>query len=177
MLTITEGLAEIKTLKARIEKKRQGISPYIVRPAQMRDPMEKDGGVAQWIAREVQSIQDMEERIVAIRTAIQRVNLTTKIKIGDDEMTIAEWLTWRREIQGEAARFMRNLQETLARVRQDPRNQGRAIRSDGEAGTNDIIAHIDEAALAKSYDEYMETIGALDGRLSLANATTPIEVE
>ena len=98
-------------------------------------------------------------------------------KIGDDEMTIAEWLTWRREIQGEAARFMRNLQETLARVRQDPRNQGRAIRSDGEAGTNDIIAHIDEAALAKSYDEYMETIGALDGRLSLANATTPIEVE
>lgn len=46
MLTITEGLAEIKTLKARIEKKRQGIGPYIVRPAQMRDPMEKDGGVA-----------------------------------------------------------------------------------------------------------------------------------
>ena len=40
----------------------------------------------------------------------------------------------------------------------------------------DIIAHIDEAQLAKTYDEYMETIGALDGRLSLANATTLIEV-
>lgn len=176
MLTITEGLAEIKTLKARIEKKRQGIGPYIVRPAQMRDPMEKDGGVANWIARELQSIGDMEDRIIRIRLAIQKANLETQLKIGTREFSIAEWLTWRREIQADWAKFQRNLQDTLARVRQDPRNQGRAIRSDGEAGPTDIIAHIDEAQLAKTYDEYMETIGALDGRLSLANATTLIEV-
>jgi hypothetical protein len=176
MLTITEGLAEIKTLKARIEKKRQGIGPYIVRPAQMRDPMEKDGGTVQWIARELQSIKDMEERIVLIRTMIQHVNLATKIRIGSQIKSIAEWLTWRREIQGEGAKFMRDMQATLARVRQNPQYQGRAIRPEGEAGPQDIIAHVDEAELAKSYDEYMETIGALDGRLSLANATTTIEV-
>lgn len=176
MITITEGLSEIKTLKARIEKKRQGIGPYIVRPAQMRDPMEKDGGTAQWISRELQSINDMEARIVAIRTAIQHVNLDKRIKIGKEERTIAEWLTWRREIQGEAAKFMRDMQATLARVRQNPQYSGRAIRPEGEAGPQDIIAHVDEAELAKSYDEYMETIGALDGRLSLANATTTIEV-
>ena len=43
-------------------------------------------------------------------------------------------------------------------------------------GKPGLGVEIDEAQLAKTYDEYMETFGALDGRLSLANATTLIEV-
>lgn len=176
MLTITEGLAEIKTIKARIEKKRQGIGPYLVRPAQMRDPMEKDGGVVQWIARELQAIGDMEQRIIAIRVAIQKVNLEKKLEIAGTTRTIAEWLTWRREVQGEWAKFVRDAQATLARVRQNPQYAGRAMKPEAEAGPQDIIVHVSETDLAKQYDDYMEVMGQLDARLSLTNATTAIEV-
>lgn len=175
-MTITEALAELKTLKARIEKKRAGVLPYLLRPAVMRDPMEKDGGVAQWISRERQGIADMETRYVALRTAIQRKNLESKLKVGDAEKTVADWLTWRREVSQGQVQFLAAIGREIANARKDPRTQGRAIKPEGEATSMDIIAHVNEVELLAESDALVGILGELDGKLSLANATLVIEV-
>ena len=49
-LTITEALAEIKTVEKRIQKKREAILPFVFRQEMLRDPHEKDGGSAVVVA-------------------------------------------------------------------------------------------------------------------------------
>lgn len=43
-LTITEALAEIKTVGKRVEKKREFIKAFLARQDGVKDPLEKDGG-------------------------------------------------------------------------------------------------------------------------------------
>ena len=97
-LTITEALAEIKTINKRLQTKRQNTLQYVARDARVKDPLEREGGSVEFLKRERQSIKDLEQRVVAIRTAIQRSNLETRTTIAGRELSIAEWLTWRREI-------------------------------------------------------------------------------
>ena len=51
-LTITEALAEIKTLAKRIEKKRQNIGQFLVRQEGVRDPLEREGGSVAFVQTE-----------------------------------------------------------------------------------------------------------------------------
>ena len=53
-ITITEALAEIKTVGKRVEKKREFIKSFLARQDGIKDPLEKDGGSYQAIARERQ---------------------------------------------------------------------------------------------------------------------------
>ena len=59
-LTITEALAEIKTIEKRIDKKRQSLQPYIARMDGVKDPLEKSGGSAAFIKAERQAIGDLQ---------------------------------------------------------------------------------------------------------------------
>ena len=51
-ITITEALAEIKTISKRLEKKRESIFNFVGRQDGIRDPLEKDGGSVEFIIRE-----------------------------------------------------------------------------------------------------------------------------
>src|SRR4029077_17206699 len=97
-LTITEALAEIKTIGKRVETKQSQLESYIVRDSRMRDPMEKDGGSAEFIKRERQAITDLQKRVVNLRLAIQQSNMVTKLSLNGTDMTVYEWLIWRREV-------------------------------------------------------------------------------
>lgn len=66
--TITEALAELKTINARLETRRQNVGQYLMRDARLKDPLETDGGSVEYVTRERQAIKDLEERIVQIRT-------------------------------------------------------------------------------------------------------------
>ncbi len=175
-LTITEALAEIKTLNARLAKKRDSLSKYILQPAAMKDPMgSESGGTKGWVAREQQSIRDLETRLVAIRTAILKVNLTEVLTIGGLSNTIQEWLTWRKEVAPGLQRHQEHLLSLITRQREERRKAGAQV---GEAATGmqDIVVNIDEAKLLKDIETVAEVLGTLDGLLSLKNATVTIEV-
>ena len=70
--TITEALAELKTLGKRIEKKRESVAMFLTRQDGLKDPLEKDGGSVEFIKRERQAVKDLEQHHVNIRLAIQR---------------------------------------------------------------------------------------------------------
>lgn len=175
-MTITEALAEIKTITARVEKKRAAVMPYLVRDGRVIDPHEKDGGSVGFVGRERQGIHDLEERLVAIRTAIQRKNLDTSLTLEGETRSLAAWLTWRREVSAGSKTFLSSIASHIQGHRQ--RERGRSFVQPGNELTKpeDIIVAVNEAALSAEIEQMETLLGTLDGKLSLLNATITIDI-
>ena len=116
-ITITEALQEVKTIDARIQKKKEFIFNFLFRQNNQRDPHEKDGGSASLISKERQSINDWLERKISIRNAINVANAENSITIKDQSRTISEWLVWKRDV---APTLKAVLNETAARLQSMP---------------------------------------------------------
>lgn len=178
-IVITEALAEIKTIAKRIEKKRATIGTYLARQEGAKDPLEKDGGTPAFLKREMQAVEDLEERIVALRRAIQRANDATPITIHGATRTISNWLVWRREIAPGRARFLNSVKGGLDNLREQAIRERRNVFS-GEnesAKATDYVINIDEGALIREIENIEDILGTLDGRLSLANATVTLDID
>ena len=177
--TITEALADLKTIGKRIEKKREYITTYLVRQDGVKDPLEKDGGSAEVIRRERQAVNDLETHFIAVRTAIQRANQENVIEIEGVSRTIAEWLTWRKEISTGQKTFVHKVRLAVTQARTQATQKGYTVVQPGQQANNftDLLVHVDEAELAKQAEQIETILGKLDGQLSLKNATILIEVE
>jgi len=179
-MTITEALADIKTSQARILKKRQAVKTYLFRDSRLRDPMESEGGQKEFVRRERQAIYDLEEKIVKIRAAIQKANLNLEVEVDGRKRTLAEWLNWRREISANQKQFLSEMTATLASARQQAIQRGQQVRDSDTSKTDmavgELIVTISERELAESVEEMENVLGQLDGKLSLLNATTTIEI-
>jgi hypothetical protein len=174
-ITITEALAEIKTIGKRITAKRDFINGILWRPEAIRDPHDKDGGSYQLIARERQGITDLENRVVMLRRAIQTANETTTVSINGTSRSIADWLVWRRDVSPGTKSHLGALRQNLANMRDQARKQGVNIAATAEtAQRNDVVVNINEADLAAEIEKLEDTLGQLDGQLSLKNATIVI---
>lgn len=177
-ITITEALAEIKTIGKRLEKKRQFVGMYCVRQEIVHDPLANQGGSEKALVEERQAIADLENRIVKIRMAINTANAGTMVTVGIETRTIAEWITWRRDVVPGRKGFYTALQGTLANVRRDAQQKGLNVVAQVGSQPNDknIVVNLDERALAQEIEALETTLGTLDGLLSLKNATITIEV-
>ncbi len=178
--TITEALAEIKTIGKRVEAKRAFITQYVARHAIVRDPLANQGGSPAAITAELQSIQDLEERAVNIRLAINAANVATLVSVGGVQRSIAGWLTWRRDAAPKIKAFQTLLRNAIAGVRREAQAKGmaivQAVQVTGSNDDKDVVINVDEKALAGEIEAMETTLGTLDGLLSLKNATILIEV-
>lgn len=174
-LTITEALAELKVLAKRIDAKRQFIGQYMMRPEQLKDPHEKDGGTVSAIQRERQAIADLQTNVLSIRRAIQQANDTTSITVGSMTRTIADWLVWRRDIAPGEQAFLKAVANGINQQRSEALKRGQNLAPGDQAKPGDVVVNINEQELAKESEELEATLGTLDGQLSLKNATVTIE--
>lgn len=174
-ITITEALAEIKTIGKRVEKKKEFISRYIGRQDGIRDPLEKDGGSIEALKRERQGIKDLLERLIYLRNGIQRANDTNTVTINGTTRTISEWLTWRRDVAPLERSLLNTLIGRMTDVHKTAKSQGNAVVSAtalvGDLKPTDVIINIDEGELGAQSEALEDTLGQLDGQLSLKNAT------
>ena len=175
-ITITEALAEIPTIEKRIEKKKEFILNYLYRQSSVRDPHEKDGGSPVLIAREKQAITDLQERLIKIRSVIQKANAENTVTIENQTRTIVDWLTWRREIAPKEQNFLRNLMEKINSVRQQAMRQGVSVTDKDTGFSSDYVVNINELDLSEKIESLENILGILDGQLSLKNATIKIEI-
>lgn len=175
MITITEALAECKTIDKRIEKKIQFVVSYLLRQEQMKDPLEKDGGSVAAIKQELQSLHDLAERKVAIRMAIGDANGEAVITSGPHTRSIAEWLVWRREAAPVLQKMWIDLRNRINATRETGARQGIAVGPDATKPT-DIIVNVNEIEMAHQIEALEEILGTLDGQLSLKNATVMVDV-
>ena len=179
-LTITEALAEIKTIGKRIDKKREFVMSYLFRQEGLKDPLDKDGGSVEAIRREMQGISDLEQRVVDLRRGIQRANDRTVVTISEITMTIADWLTWRRDVAPGVQLFHNQLRLRLNSMRDQAKRGGSQVIGamatvQTDAKPQDFLVNIDEAAFARQVERLEEMLGVLDGQLSLKNATVMID--
>lgn len=180
-ITITEALAEVKTIQKRLEKKREFVGQYLARNEQIRDPFERDGGSATVLARELQAIGDLEQRVIAIRLGIQEANQRIVLTVQGVERTLAEWLTWRRELAPNQQTFLGAIRNTLAKLRKDAQAKGMTVGIGagvqvGQDNPQNIIVNLDERKLAEDTERIETILGELDGQLSLKNATEFIDL-
>lgn len=176
-ITITEALAEIKTIDKRLDKKREFIRTYIARPDNIKDPHLKEGGTPALIAAEQQGISDLEERIVSLRKGIQRANDKVEVTIQGKTRTISDWLIWRRDVAPKHQSYLSLISGALSQVRtQAQRNNVALVSSSEEAQKpNDIVVNLSEKKLADDIENMEVILGELDGILSLKNATVMID--
>lgn len=177
-MTITEALAEIKTVNKRIASKREFIGLYLTRSEQMKDPLDKDGGSYSSVAQAFQAIDDLEIRLVSLRRAIAKANDGTEVTIEGVTKSVADWLVWRREIAGAKDHFLFSVASRI--------NQARSVanrpvttwnKPTGETEkTPDIVVNLDEKRLAADREQMQNILGQLDGQLSLINATKQIDI-
>jgi hypothetical protein len=178
-MTITEALAELKTINKRLQTKRQNTMNYVARDIRAKDPLEREGGSVAFLIRERQGIADLEKRIVAIRTAIQHSNLETRASIGGHDMSVAEWLTWRREVSTSSREYLSLLIANIKGLRDKMQKEGRMLvsaQAEASGGPADVVVHLNEKELLEELEVFDVVLGELDGRLSLLNATTTIEL-
>jgi hypothetical protein len=176
-MLITEALAELKTIVKRIEKKKEYVRAFLYRPDGLKDPLEKDGGSAEVVKRELQAIDDLSKRMVAIRVAIQKTNLNTPLTVEDTTMSIAEWLTWRKEISSGEQSFLSQMRHTLLTARNQAQSKGASLVQVGATANSpmDVIVNVSDSQLAKNAERLELILGNLDGQLSLKNATVQVE--
>jgi hypothetical protein len=177
-MTITEGLAETKTLNARMDKKRQAIANNLVRDARLKDPMTDDGGQVEYVRAERQSIDDLGKRLVNIRTSIQFKNQTTFLTVLGETKSVAEWLTWRKEVAPAYKTFLSSIAQAISRARKDPvvTRDNLRVTDKPQGETGEVIVNLNEKELNEQIEHVEHVLGDLDGKLSLINATTVISL-
>lgn len=175
-MTITEALAEMKTLEKRIAKKRQFVADFLWRPERLKDPLDKQGGSVAAVQEARQSIDDLCKRAVDIRLAIQDANESATITVAGVTKSIAEWLVWRREVAPGQQQFINNMRMNINRMREEAQQKGIHVTATEAASLDDVVVNVDEKALAAEAEQIEEVLGALDGQLSLKNATVTIGV-
>jgi len=175
--TITEALAEIATIDKRLVKKPAEMLPYVARAEQLKDPFAKTGGSEKYLAEQRQSFGDLLVRKINLRASIARANSETMIIIGKLEMSVADWLVWKRECYDKQVDMLHGLLTSVQRARQNAQQSGATlVRVAEPTKPTDVIVCLDEQQLIEEIDSVEEMYGRLDGLLSLKNATTTIEV-
>ena len=178
MITITEALAELKLINSKIEKKKQFILTYLGRQEGAKDPLEKSGGSSVAIASEMQSIKDLSERFIRIRSAIASANAANVVEILGVKYSVADWLIWRRSVAPMVQGFEQSIMNGINNIRNRARQQNVNVVKPGEEAKNltDVLIEIDEMELSKRMERTQEILDNLDGKLSLHNATVQIDV-
>lgn len=153
-ITITRALAEMKLLQKRIDNKTRGLMVVGYQQyGKMQDPYNhmEISTFEKQAKEELQSVEDLMNRITLIKMAIDKSNSTTVIKICGKEMTIQEVLVEKK--------FIENKKNLLSKLKSLKERTNR----DFQACTERVNAEIDalRQSLSSSKDSNKETIEAV----------------
>lgn len=176
--TITEALASLHTIDKRLQKKLEFLGMNLMRPENLRDPFDKDGMTqAQAVSRELQSFLDLCDQELKVRSSIRESNNITQVTVNGHTRTVSDWIVWKRETAPRLQRLYGSMVNEIGRFRKEAQSKGRRLTQAGdEVKDQDILVNVSEIDLAKWVEDLEITLGELDGKLSLVNATTTVEV-
>lgn len=204
--TITRALAELKVLRQRHEGKVSELKAIAVKHGnKLRSPYSsyrEEDFKAQSVSS-VQSIEDLQKRIIEIKNAIDASNFTTKVIIGDKEMTVLEALNMKNNIGLKKAylsalkrqmvnarnEFDRALNDNKLRIEKiiqdqtaassvkDPELEKKTVESIESLYKVEFVNVIDlEKKIESLEKEISDFENNVDYALSEANSTTYIEI-
>lgn len=205
--TITRALAEQTMLKDKHQKEVMNLNLIAVKQgAKIRKPNSSydEKSFIDQAKQTYQSVLDIERRILEIKNKIDMSNFTTKIKIGETEMTVQEALNMKRLIDLKKTRLMylKNMKQKaqsdfdagieenrrrIEKMSQDQMSGGAVKAGDAEKEIVESvekiykIEFIDPVSLTEEIENLEKEITEFDNNidyvLSESNSTTYIEVE
>lgn len=175
-MTITEALAEIKLITKKVAKKREVIQGHLTRYEHLADPYAASGGSAQMIKEEIQSVGDLEDKLVRIREAISKANLETQVTVEGETRSIYGWLAWRREVAEESKNSFTRWYSGAANALKAAGERPQVTKEEATGITFlvKLVGNVDLKDLAQKAERVTTMVQRLDGLLSLKNATITI---
>lgn len=167
-MKIIEGMKEIKRLNTKISDLQGKIGLYCA-DYEHEAPTYPDqkGQVQEWL----QSIEDTLKRILELKVAIQRTNLTTQvtIELGGKQVTksIAEWVHRRRDLAKVAQAAYQQLSNRGLR-------DGQVKMSSGEMRDVKVRLYFDPREKDAKVAAYRDEPSIVDGTLEVVNAVTDL---
>lgn len=175
-MKITEAMAEIKLCIRKIETNLEFVQRNLIREDWRRDPFEKDGTTQEaQVKAALQSITDLQERIVELKFKINVSNMSQQLEVGGVSRTVAEWLIWRQNVlplEQRALKMLATLMANMA-IQQPMGKRTFAGAPTSEQPTNFII-NVSDKWLHTRIQKLEEIEQRLDGQLSILNANTEI---
>ncbi len=207
--TITRALAELKLLKSRYEKEVRRLQVMAVKHgSKLRSPYSqyKEEDFISQAKEDYQSVCDLERRIAQIKNSIDASNFTTKVMIGDKEMTVQEALNYKNMTLGLKEMKLSVLQDLKVKAQNEydraitenrmkvdkmstDKNASGSTKSAGEVEKDALefveklyaVSMVDpigiDDEIAKLSEEISEFKHNIDFVLSESNSTTYIEID
>ncbi len=205
--TITRGLAELTMLKDKHQKEVMKLNLIAVKQGtKIRKPNSSydEKSFIEQAKQTYQSVLDIERRILEIKNKIDESNFTTKIKIGEIEMTVSEALNMKRLIEFKRTRlnYLKNMkakaqldfdcgtEENRRRIEKMAQDQAAGGSSKAGEAEKEIVESVERIykmdfidpvditkEIEKLENEITEFDNNIDYVLSESNSTTYIEVE
>lgn len=200
-MTITEGLAELKTLGKRINK---AIYTEYIWSAKKADMTEESNAKYKEIAQaNLSSVEDLIANRNAIKAAIVKSNAITMVKIGSEEMTVAdaierktsieferellrEWkdqyTQTKNNVDAQNRRVQERIDNMLSQIASSQKSdieEAQKVMSETYMANNgwDIFDPLDIKAKIDEYDKRIDEFEKnVDIALSMSNAVTTIEI-
>ena len=176
-MTITEALSEVNLVNKKLEHKKKNALTLLVKADHAPDPYANEGGTAEFLKREFQSIDDLHRRLIKIRSSISKANIENEITLGNRTQSIHDWLTWKREVSKPETSFINNVVNNTKSLLDENSKQPRVYESaDGKKELLKLTPNVDYASFVKKQEELATLFEQLDGKLSLKNATIVVTI-
>lgn len=176
-MTITEALSEVNLVKKKLEHKKKTVGAMVLKPEHVKDPYEAQGGTPKYLNAEFQAIEDLQTRLIKLRGAISQANIDNNITLGEQTMSIHDWLTWKREISKDETSFINQIVSGVNDHMKKAATQP-SVYDDAEGKKKLVvwIPQIDLPSFVKKQERLSDLFENLDGQLSLKNATITIAI-
>lgn len=176
-VTITEALAELKTIDSKISSTEDFLQQYSFRQGSSIDPLADEGGSDKVIPQRMQALKDLLERKVTIRSAVNNKNAETPLEVCGITRTVAEWIIWRREtFKREVMAFQKILGHVQEARRVCIEKSFTFIEGAQPSKVTEVSCFVSEAGLSDKIEQLREIESTLDGKLSMLNATTTVTI-
>lgn len=175
-MNIAHGFSEIRLSEKKISHAEAFITQNLARGASLIDPYaDKGSSQKEEVERSLQSIHDLEERIVDIKLAIARANASTSFTIDMVTRTVAEWIIWRQTSADRQLKLIQDVAATIRRLGNEHTASLRGLALGRDTKPDQMIFFLDEQWVRDQLDRHEEIYEKLDAELSVFNATTELE--
>lgn len=172
-ITVTRALSEIKTLESRIYKSISDFDPFEVAVGEkLKGPHSsmKPEDFAKEVKEEKQSIKDLITRQTMLKDAISKSNYETKVKLGEEELTVMQVLNRKQATLKSYERLKNHLESCLVKAKRafDSAEQERSMSIDKmvtteiNAATSGKVSSSDKTDLIEKYSKMIPEVKLLD---------------
>lgn len=181
-MLLQEGMSKLKIINKRLNTLQDDIYKYSAWVDKTNHPLGKVGvnefnkkEAEKKLKSKIQSYRDLMDRYLALKIAIKRTNLDTKISVGDDTFTIAEAIVIKHELLSYQSRLVNSIDNSVKNAERAVERFNMNLPNDASREQFAQVWYLVDPSevddIRKFIDEFVEEI---DMALQIANATTDI---